>query len=131
MLNFDHITPAADALNEWFWTNKASLNSEAVDIIQPLLGPTKSAVELVCTVAEYVYARSDDFTPDALELAGALSWLCEQFGFYGMAVDNRGSKMASALRRRAGIEAPEGGWIAPEDDPEPDYRFAVYPDPEE
>jgi hypothetical protein len=120
MQQFEGITAAADAVNEWFWSRKNSLSEELVGIIQPLLGPTKSAVDLVVKTAEEIYKRRDDLDGPTLQLAAGLASFCYLWGFHGMDEEARGQKMSLALRRDSGEPAPEGvEWPAVETDPEP------------
>lgn len=119
MQYFDNITEAADAVNEWFWTTKNDLPEDLANIVQPLLGPTKSAVDLVVKTAEAIYARRTDLDGPTLQLAAGLANFCQLWGFHGMDQDGRGQKMSLALRRDAGEVAPEGTeWPAAENDPE-------------
>lgn len=119
MQYFDNITEAAEAVNEWFWTNKASMAEDLVGIVQPYVGPTKSAVDLVVNTAEGIYARRDNLDAATLQLAAGLAAFAGVWGFHGMADDNRGQRMAFALRRDSGEEAPLGTeWPDPSQDPE-------------
>ena len=119
MLYFDNITEAGDAVNEWFWVNKNGMSESMVGVIQPLLGPTKSAVDLIVKTAEEIYKRRGDLDSSTLQLGAALSSLAGLWGFHGMDVDNRGHRIALALYRDSGETAPEGlAWPDSSQDPE-------------
>lgn len=120
MQYFDNITEAADAINEWFWTSKNGMAPDLVEAVQPHIGPTKSAVDLVVKTAEAIYARRATLNGPALQLAAGLASFAGVWGFRGMADDNRGQRMAIALRRDSGEPAPQGGaWPDASQDPEP------------
>ena len=124
MIQFNGITEAADAVNEWFWTNKTTLPEVMVNKIQPLLGPTKSPVDLVVNTSESIYKNKGELDSEDLQLGASLSYFCYIWGFHGMDVDKRGAKMSLALRRDSGETAPEGiQWPAEETDPEPKEGF--------
>lgn len=120
MQYFDNITEAAEAVNEWFWTGKNGMADDLVEIVQPLVGPTKSAVDLVVKTSEAIYARRATLDGPALQLAAGLASFAGVWGFHGMAEDNRGQRMALALRRDSGENAPVGSeWPNSSEDPEP------------
>jgi hypothetical protein len=120
MIQFDGITSAAEAINEWFWSNKPDLPETVAQTVQPLLGPTKSAVDMIVNTTEVIYSNKDDLTSDTLAMGAGLAFLCEFWGWHGMDVDNRGTKISLALRRDSGETAPEGySWPDPSEDPEP------------
>ena len=84
-------------------------------------------VEACSTVARLVYARRDDCPPTLQELAAALAVAMATEQFHGFHVDNKGNRMAAALRREAGT-LPSG--VEPQDpaqDPAPDPAFVLPP----
>lgn len=120
MQSFDNITEAADAVNEWFWTNKNDMADDLVEAVQLHIGPTKSAVDLIVKTTEAIYARRATLDNAALQLAAGLASFASVWGFHDMADDDRGQRIASALLRDSGESEPAGGeWPAVETDPEP------------
>jgi hypothetical protein len=129
MKNFDGIMSAGDALNEWFWTNKARLPEPVSEAIQPLLGAVRSPVDACVNAAEIIYAHRADLEPDDLTLGAALAALCSVNGFHGLG-EGRGDAISFALRRDAGEEAPAHlDWPDSAADPEPHDRFRTTPAP--
>lgn len=119
MQYFDNITEAADAVNEWFWTNKNDMADDLVAAVQPYIGPTKSAVDLIVKSAEAIYARRSTLDAPTLQLAAGLASYSAIWGFHDMADDDRGERMAAALLRDSGEAEPSGGqWPDAENDPE-------------
>ncbi len=125
MQYFDNISSAGDALNEWFWTNKARLPDLVGKTIQPLLGAVRSPVDACVNAAEIIYANRTALAPDDLALGAGLAALCSVNGFHGLG-EGRGDAMCFALRRDAGEDAPLSvTWPDPADDPEPHERFRL------
>lgn len=119
MQHFDNITEAAEAINEWFWAGKNDMAEDLVGIVQPHIGPTKSAVDLIVKTAEGIYARRDSLDASTLQLAAGLAAYAAFWGFHDMADDNRGQRMAFALRRDSGEQAPlDTEWPDASQDPE-------------
>lgn len=79
-----------------------------------------SVVDAVCKSAELIYARTAEFGPLLLGLGAGLTALGAMNGWHGLALNERGVGMMSALRREAGDDHPTGGtWPDPAEDPAP------------
>lgn len=133
MITFGGVSDAVVQLNEYFGPNQAAIPEGVREMIRPLLGQTRSAVDAVVKVSEIVFANKEDpaLPPELLSLAAASAVVAEAFGFHGMDEGSRGSKLSLALRRQSGEAAPAGvSWPPPEEDPEVRSEYVVPPPPE-
>lgn len=110
------IGAAGDALNEWFWSERASLPEGVEDLIRPLLGMTRSPVDAAVTCSEVIYAWRSQMSPASLALGADLARLCAENGYHQMDQDSRGDRLA---RLMSGQTIPEA------DVPAPRYNQAV------
>jgi hypothetical protein len=110
---YDNIALAADETREWIILNQADLTESLISLTRTGVSP----VDLIVKFAETVYANEESFTDvEALEIAAADAALCEEFGYHGMNIDARGSKIASVLRGNTVENPPE---------PKPEFIFTA------
>jgi hypothetical protein len=76
-----------------------------LDKVYPYVIVGASPVDRIVYFAETVYANADDCSADVKDIAGGCALVCEMFGFHGMNVNSRGSKIAAVLNG-ATIESP-------------------------
>lgn len=121
MQTFTGIADAARAVQDFLFDRDAALPDDVREQLRNMVGPTTSPVDTVVNGAELLYARRDELAAPALELAAGLALIAEQYNFHGMAIDNRGSKLALGLMRQAKVKKPAilGDYPAAGDDPEP------------
>ena len=127
MKSFDGVSDAARAIQEFLFDRDSALPNDVRDKLKDLVGPTTSPVDAVVKGAEILYARRDELAAPALELAAGLAVVAEQYNFHGMAIENRGSKLAMTLMRDAKVKKPDGLVDYPDkaDDPEPKEEFLL------
>lgn len=125
MKTYEGISAAATDLNTWFWTNRTTIPVHVAEQIEPLLGQTRSPVDAIVNASEIVFANREaaGMPSGLLEVAAGLAVVASVHGFHGMDQESRGVNISLALRRQLGETAPEGGWPAPEDDPEPKEQY--------
>lgn len=79
-------------------------NSQSEKLLSILSSPVMP--KKVSEFAEFVYANSDRFTPAAKLVAADICNFATQNGFYGLAADQRGSKIAAVLSGEEVKDAP-------------------------
>jgi hypothetical protein len=100
-MQFDGISAAAEAVCQFYYVNKPTLPTHMVEILDKVIGMTRSPVDAVVKTAEVLYANLDSLTIDMKELAAACAELAARHGFHGMDIDSRGDLMALVLREKA------------------------------
>ena len=80
-----------------------------------------SPIEAIVMTAEYLYAHHEDLDPAGRDLCGSLAAFCAAHAFWGMGTEQRGARIALAMRRENG---EEGGFPAANLDPAPHVAFA-------
>lgn len=81
---------------------------------------TPSPIEAIAMTAEYLYANRDDLDAAGRDLCGSLASYCAQHYLFGFADDQRGARIALAMRRDNG---EDGTFPDAESDPAPHPRF--------
>jgi hypothetical protein len=130
--SFTGVSDAALAIQDFLMDRTAELPEDVRTKLRALVGPTTSPVDAVVRGAELMYARRSELPPEAQELAAGLALIAQQYNFHGLAVEDRGSKIALAMLREAGVAAPTGiTYPDPEDDPDADSQYVPAPEPDE
>jgi hypothetical protein len=112
MLQFEGIGEAAQAANEFYFTNKSLLPAHIAEPLSRAIGMTRSPVDAVITVAEVAYAyHNEEELPEGFkELGAACASFAASHGFHGFDIGSRGDNISLLLRGRkliSGVEAPE------------------------
>lgn len=79
-----------------------------------------SPVEAAAMTAEFLFANHSDLDPAGRDLCGSLAAFCGIHAFWGMADEQRGARIALAMRRENG---EEGEFPAADLDPSPHVQF--------
>lgn len=118
MRNFESISDAVAALNEWFWTNLSTIPTGAAEQLRPFLGYVGSPVDTMVHCSEIIYAFRDQIGEEGLEIAAGVASLCAQSNFHGMI--ERGQQMSRALLRapKKGDPAPLERWLPAKEEEE-------------
>lgn len=125
MRSFDGVADAARAIQDFLFDRDATLPDDVRNSLRELVGPTTSPVDAVVHGAKLLYARNAELSNEARELGAGLALMAAQYNFHSMAENDKGSRMALALMRDAGVKAPTGVRYPKQDsDPEPDAEFA-------
>lgn len=105
MKYFDNIAQAADETRTWIILNGEDLPPVTTELAKTGVSP----VDLVVKFAEIVYTNQDSpsYTEEAKDIAAANAVLAEQYGFHGLNVDGRGTKIASVLLGNTVENPPE------------------------
>lgn len=122
MRQYNGIADAADAARLFFLVNQDSLPEHVREKLTPVSGTGASPVDLIVNFVESAYANAEAFGKEGQEIAAGLASLIDREGFHGR-LDGRAAAMSLALRRVSGEKAPNGGWPAKADDPEPKADF--------
>lgn len=138
MRQFEGIASAADAVREFYYSNKADLPEHVTTKVQPYVGTGSSPVDLIVNFTEAVYANSGDrrgegekdLPAEGLEIAAGCAQLINVEGFHGR-LDDRAHTISLALRRDSGEKAATGAkWPAADKDPTAKPEFAKPAEPE-
>lgn len=79
-----------------------------------------SPVDRIVEVGETLYSNASLLSDEGKMLCAALISFATLNGWHGLAEDNRGGRIAMAMRRETGEEPPAGlTWPEPESDPTP------------
>jgi hypothetical protein len=118
MRNYEGLAAAADAIREFYYTNKAELPEFVRDKIAGNIGQGNSPVELAVNFTETIFANRDVVPSEAMEIAAGVAMICHEHGFH-QDLNGRAYAIVQALRRDSGERAPNGsgGWPKKEDDP--------------
>lgn len=108
MKNFEGIADAANEVRNWIIRNEEKMPVHLQERLAGLTTTGISPVDLIVGFTEAVYANPKGFPAEAEDIAAGAAVLCENFGFHGMAVDGRGSKIAAVLDGKEVADAPEG-----------------------
>lgn len=82
-----------------------------------------SPVSAIVGCAELIFARRAELDADTLAIASGLASFATENGWHGLASDDRGVGLVSALRRDAGDKPISRSWPKEADDPAPLERF--------
>lgn len=115
-MTIDSPIAARGAIMSYINTVSAEL---AAGIIEYANSP--SPIEAIAMTAEYLYAHQADLNDAGRDLCGSLASFCAQHFFFGMGEDQRGARIALAMRRENG---EEGTFPDPETDPALHVQFA-------
>lgn len=126
MRTFSGIMEGARAVQDYLFTGAVGIPEDVNLMLRDLVGPTVSPVDTVVKTAEILYARKSEIDAEAAELASGLALLAETYNFHGLAIDERGSRMALALMRDNEIPAPIGiEYPDSSTDPMPQEEYVV------
>ncbi|MCK0531443.1 hypothetical protein [Sphingobium agri] len=115
----DSIQAALAAVSHFLITEGAALPSDLRDALIESSG-RPSPVDRIVEVGETLYANASLLSDDGKLLCAALVSFATLNGWHGLAEDNRGGRMAMAMRRETGEEPPAGlTWPDAESDPAP------------
>ena len=110
IMQFEGIGDAAQALSQFYFTNKDTLPTKVAEMMGCVIGMTRSPVDAVVTTAEVVYAfREEDVSVELKELGAACASLAAVHGYHGFDIDSRGDHISLLLRGRrlpSGVDAP-------------------------
>ena len=103
--SFTGIMKAAQAVQDFMLDRPAALPDELRERIRGrLLG---SKVDLICQTAEDLYANREGLPGEALDLGAGLATYAASEGFHGLAVADRGPRMAAVMRGQEVAQEPE------------------------
>ena len=107
MPSYQGIAEAADAARLHLLANPDGLPSHILDKLLPDTGTGSSPVDLVVHFAEAIYANHEEagVGDTARGIAGGCAVLSEAFGFHGLNIDSRGSKMSQVMSGEE-VESP-------------------------
>lgn len=129
MRTFIGIMEAAQAVQDFMLDRPAALPEPVRARVRArLLG---SKVDLICQTAEDIYANREGMAAEALDLAAGLAVYGSSESLHGLAVDDRGSRMARVMRGQEVAEAPEPAaqYLPPQAEPAPQPEPTPEPEP--
>jgi hypothetical protein len=123
---YEGLAAAADAVREFYYTNKSELPPFIADRLKSAVGTGYSPVDLVVTFTELAYANREAFPKEGLEIAAGCAQIIHQHGFHSD-LNGRTMGIQGALRRDSGERAPNGsgGWPDKAKDPAPADGYAI------
>lgn len=123
----DNIPAVGLAIQSFLAQHAADLFEDTRAMLLEAASQPSPVVSMV-NVGEILYARRDEMPKEGKELAAQILSFTTMNGWHGLAVDARGNKMVSALRRELKHKHPTGSWPAKENDPEPNQAYARQPE---
>lgn len=103
--------------------NDGTLPEYLMENITNIAGEVSPAV-VISNGAEVLYANMDTCGKEGLELGTRLTALATQFGWHGLAVEDRGTRMVRAMCRELQIPPAIGSHQKKENDPAPKSVYA-------
>ena len=123
MQSYTTISEALGAVRTLAYNPPTTLSAELVATLVSASNEI-SPVSAIVNVSEALYARRDELGNDELAIAAGLASFATENGWHGLAVEDRGVGMVTAMRREAG-ESPIGrAWATADKDPEAKAEFA-------
>ena len=127
---YNGIAEAADAARAFAIKNEEELPEIVREKIMPLTGTGISAVMLITTFTESIYANRAEVPSLALKIAAGCADLINRMGYHDR-LDGRAPDLVPVLRRDSGEKLVAGAnWPDKTKDPDPLKRFLKLEEPE-